>query len=164
MPTSQLEEWCRNYFESKFRAQFPNTRPSFLKNHKTGHNLELDGYNPEMCLAFEAQGMQHYKRVSKFQADDDSFAKQIDHDLQKQLKCLSKGVRLVVIPPLKTKDEVWKFLDMQFMNPNDLASNNLSNDLVHMTLEEKPKKTRKQNKSKSIVVKNDKRNSICVIN
>ena len=162
MPSSQLEEWCRSYFEEKFRVEFPNRRPSFLKNPKTNRNLELDGYNIEMCLSFEAQGLQHYKRVSKFQRTQEDFNKQVEHDLEKQLKCFRKGIRLVIIPPLKSKTEVYRFLDMQFMDPRDLALNELTDDLVHITIEDKPKKKVK-NSITTVVKKTPKSKNYCVI-
>ena len=39
---------------------FPTCRPLFLKS-PSGHALELDGYCSTLLLAFEYQGIQHYR-------------------------------------------------------------------------------------------------------
>ena len=44
---------CREILESIYSVPFKPCRPNFLKNPKTGRNLELDGYNEELKIAFE---------------------------------------------------------------------------------------------------------------
>jgi len=41
-----------------------NFRPDFLKNPKSGHNLEYDFYIPEAKVAFEIQGIHHLRCIS----------------------------------------------------------------------------------------------------
>jgi hypothetical protein len=60
------EEICRIYFELVFKVKFPKTRPSFLRSRKYPSGLELDGYNEELGIAFEHQGIQHYKPLTFF--------------------------------------------------------------------------------------------------
>ena len=50
------EERCRRIFEDILGEKFPNVRPSWLLNKKTGYRLELDGYCPKLKLAFEYDG------------------------------------------------------------------------------------------------------------
>jgi len=54
------EKECRVIFEKITGCKFPSKRPNFLKNPKTGFNLELDGYCEELKLAFEYDGEQHF--------------------------------------------------------------------------------------------------------
>lgn len=43
-----------------------NRRYSFIKNEGTNRSLELDIYIPELKLALEYQGEQHYKYIERF--------------------------------------------------------------------------------------------------
>ena len=62
------EEIVRAYFEKLFKKPFRKTRDlKWLKKYpKARNNLELDGYNDELKLGFEHQGIQHYKVVDRF--------------------------------------------------------------------------------------------------
>ena len=44
---------------------FSPIRPNFLVDPQTNYKLELDGYNEELNIAFEYNGIQHYKFVKK---------------------------------------------------------------------------------------------------
>lgn len=143
MPGSNLETWVRNHLEAKYKTNFPNTRPNWLKNKETNRNLELDGLNEDFGLAFEAQGRQHYEYVPNFQKDVADFQKQVKHDLQKQMACARRGIRLIIVPPLSTEEEVKRYLDLQLANVEDLKLHRLDYGFELMTLEEKPK-TRKR--------------------
>lgn len=72
---SKSEEIARTTFEQLFQASFPRQKPKWLKNSR-GFQMELDGYNESLKLAFEYQGIQHYKRdhwgtnLKQRQADD----------------------------------------------------------------------------------------------
>jgi hypothetical protein len=114
MPTSKGEEATRAYFERQFNKKFPKAHPEFLKNDQTGKCLELDGYCPELKIAFEYNGKQHYKRVPKFQPNVDDFEKQVWHDRQKQHMCAKQGVALFVVPDLDEEKKIRKYLDTQF--------------------------------------------------
>jgi hypothetical protein len=59
----KTEQKVREIFESILGKSFPTTRPNFLKNPKTGRNLELDGYCEELGMAFEYDGEQHFKEM-----------------------------------------------------------------------------------------------------
>lgn len=72
---SKSEELARTTFEQLFGKKFPKKRPKWLRNSR-GFQMELDGYNEELKLAFEYQGVQHYKQshwgtnLKQRQADD----------------------------------------------------------------------------------------------
>jgi hypothetical protein len=51
----KTEKLCRKYLEKETGCKFPKTRPICLRK------LELDGYCKELNLAFEYNGIQHYK-------------------------------------------------------------------------------------------------------
>ena len=60
------EEESRTIIENIYNKQFPKGRYTFLINPETDKNLELDGYNEELKIAFEYQGRQHYEAVEYF--------------------------------------------------------------------------------------------------
>ena len=54
------EEICRTTLEQIFSRKFEKTRPKWLKSYN-GNQMELDGYNKNLSLAFEYQGHQHFE-------------------------------------------------------------------------------------------------------
>ena len=50
------ERLCRLLFEHIFQANFKKIRPDFLPSPDSDKNLELDGYNKELRIAFEYNG------------------------------------------------------------------------------------------------------------
>lgn len=86
------EQICRKIFEKMFNKKFPTMRPKWLRGKK-GYPLELDGYNKELKIAMEFQGLQHY--VSVFRSD---LKTQQERDKLKVKICKEKGVNLIVIP------------------------------------------------------------------
>jgi len=94
----KMENECRRHFESLFHEAFPSCRPDFLANPKTGHNLELDGFNPRLRLAFEYNGSQHYFYNPFFHADEQAFEQMQDRDELKRALCEQAGITLITIP------------------------------------------------------------------
>jgi hypothetical protein len=77
---------------------FRTSRPSWLINSYTGNRLELDLYCPELRLAVEFNGEQHYVVVPKFHPyGARSLYGQQQRDLRKRQKCLEHGVDLIVV-------------------------------------------------------------------
>jgi hypothetical protein len=63
----------------------------------------LDGYNEELKLAFEFQGIQHYQFSQKWHGSLQEFQRQRDRDAEKVVACQQHGVALLVIPHFITQ-------------------------------------------------------------
>lgn len=98
------EERCRRIFQTLFKVPFKKQRPSFLKNPKTGRNLELDGFNANIVtpkgrgVAFEYNGSQHYVFRPQYHASEEDFENQQNRDVLKRKLCKENGVILFSIP------------------------------------------------------------------
>lgn len=62
-------------FEYLFDKKFSKIRPEWLRNDE-GNLLELDGYNDELKLAFEYNGIQHYEHIVHFYKTEEGFEKE----------------------------------------------------------------------------------------
>jgi len=105
--SSKGEEECRRVLEAIFRKPFSKDRPNFLRNPVTGgsFNLELDCYNPELRLAVEYNGVQHYKHVPYFHKNKEAFLNQKYRDFIKRNMCKDNNIYLVEVPYfIKTED------------------------------------------------------------
>jgi hypothetical protein len=98
LTNSAGETRCRRILESLLDAPFPTVRPAFLIRESTGQPLELDGYNEELKLAFEYQGVQHYQFSQKWHGTLEAFQDQCDRDADKAAMCQQYGIALLVIP------------------------------------------------------------------
>jgi hypothetical protein len=71
-PMSYVEILCkkvlRDILKEDITIQGP-VRPDFLRNWKTGRNLELDIFLPELNLAFEIQGQHHFDDLKQIERD-----------------------------------------------------------------------------------------------
>ena len=92
------ERTCREYFEKLFNKKFIRERPKWLINPITKHLLELDGYCEELKIAFEYNGLQHYKSQPNFYHRNRSFQQQKRDDKNKKLLCKKNGVILIIVP------------------------------------------------------------------
>ncbi|CAE7237249.1 unnamed protein product [Symbiodinium natans] len=92
--TWKNESEVRQVLEAIFApAKFDARFPAFLQG------LQLDGYCPELNLAFEYHGEQHYDPENYFHFGDPSkFQRQQERDSRKVQLCDQAGVRLVVVP------------------------------------------------------------------
>jgi hypothetical protein len=88
------QERTRKIFEELFSCSFKTIRPDWLKSPKTGRNLELDGYNEQINIAFEYQGNQHYNANTQFQ---DEYYAQAERDSIKKDICEKNKVKLIEI-------------------------------------------------------------------
>ena len=100
------ERRCREIFEKLFDSLFPSIYPDFLVNFYTGHKLQLDGYNRNLSLAFEYQGIQHYEYVEYWHKTREEFKKLQERDDIKRLLCKRNGVTLIEIPYTVAYDDL----------------------------------------------------------
>ena len=91
------EEICREILESIYKIPFISVRPDFLKNPKYGRNLELDGYNKDVQIAFEHNGYQHYEYPNVWHKTEDEFIYQLEKDSLKKLRCKELRIHLIII-------------------------------------------------------------------
>jgi hypothetical protein len=108
------ENICRSALEQIFKASFLKCRPEFLKHNNS--KLELDGFNEELKLAFEHQGVQHYK-AGVFGMPEEEFQKIKYRDSVKEKLCLEHGVKLLIIPQL---EKFIKIKDIKSFLKNEL--------------------------------------------
>src|SRR3989344_3574287 len=103
---SKGELESRRVIEKIFNKPFPKARPDFLKNEVNGgHNLELDCYNPELRLAVEYQGRQHYEYIPHFHKNYEAFLNQKYRDDMKRRMCTERGITIIELPhPIKLGD------------------------------------------------------------
>lgn len=106
----KMESECRRHFEAIFQDEFPSCRPSFLLNTQTGHNLELDGFNPRLKVAFEYNGSQHYFYNPFFHATERAFEKMKERDELKRTLCDRAGIRLITIPYTVREHEIGAYI------------------------------------------------------
>lgn len=91
---SIAENICRVIMEKSLDAPFVKQRPSFLQK------MELDGYNEDLRLAFECNGIQHYLFSPKYHKTHGDLIRQRSRDKNKQKKCIEHGITLISIPYL----------------------------------------------------------------
>ena len=100
------ESVCRKFFEQIFKRPFLKSYPPWLVN-ESGNQMELDGYNKELKLAFEYQGIQHRKKA--FYMTDEDFKQRKKDDSLKVKLCAEHGINLIQVPD----DEILPYNKMQ---------------------------------------------------
>jgi len=105
---------ARAFLESYFKKSFPKSRPDFMVNTVTGskYNLELDCYNPELRLAVEYNGQQHYNYIPFFHKNKEAFYNHKYRDELKRIRCKEIGITLIEIPYTEEK-HLERFLEQQ---------------------------------------------------
>ena len=84
---------CLKIIEQIAEKEFKQIRPKFLQG------LELDGYNSELQLAIEYNGVQHYKYIPFFHNNDkENLIKQQERDKLKQELCSKNNIYLIIVP------------------------------------------------------------------
>ena len=101
------ERICRVLFEQVFDNKFPKAFPEWLVN-EDGNKMEIDGYCPDLKLAFEHQGEQHYSLKTHFIKSTEKLKRRIRDDKQKETLTKSNNINLVAFPeiqiPVKIKE------------------------------------------------------------
>jgi len=91
------ERICRALLEHITGELFPKARPAWLKINR-GRGMELDGYSERLGLAFEYQGVQHYKFIQHFHGTESNFSRRQKMDETKRQLCKENNVLLMEIP------------------------------------------------------------------
>ena len=108
----RTEKLVRNIIEQLAQCKFIKCRPQWLDG------LEMDGYNDEEKIAFEYNGIQHYKYTPYFHKSEDDFIKQQERDNRKYDILKSKLIDLIIIPytyNYQNKEALSKFLQNQLI-------------------------------------------------
>lgn len=116
---NKKEEYCRELFEKLTNKKFKKSRPDFLK-YKNGRNLELDGFCPELNLAFEYDGEQHFKPFSNW-GGEKRYLLSKERDLFKDQKCIENNIKLIRVPYfIKNKEQYIKqiLIDLKIVLTN----------------------------------------------
>lgn len=90
--SSLSEKQCHSIFESIMYQKFIKVRPKWL------YKLELDGYNDDLKLAFEYQGIQHYEYNEYFHYSQADFERQRERDNRKRELCRENKITLIEVP------------------------------------------------------------------
>jgi len=86
------EALCRYLFQYFTEQTFDKCRPKFLGG------LELDGYCRKHEIAFEYNGIQHYRYTPYFHDSFCAFERQQERDQRKQDLCQRYGLVLMTVP------------------------------------------------------------------
>lgn len=92
-----------------FQDKFPKERPNWLINSR-GNQMELDGYNKILGVAFEAQGEQHYRAVAHFNQTLKDLKQRIEDDLRKLELCKQNNVILIQVPYYVHPDKLQRYI------------------------------------------------------
>ena len=91
--TLRSEKLACDILEDETNYKWIKIRPDWLEK------LELDGFCRELNLAFEYQGIQHYKYQPFFHRNGiEDFHIQQEHDERKLRLSLERGVKIIFIP------------------------------------------------------------------
>ena len=113
------ESLCKYIFENLLNVEFNSI---FIKYD--GHNLELDGYNDELKIAFEYNGCQHYVKSFYIKEKDLGYRKHLD-DLKIKY-CEENNIKLIVIPYIVKHINIVNFIKDKL---NFLSINFIDKDL-----------------------------------
>ncbi len=105
---SRGEIKCRKVLEKYFNKEFHCYRPDWLNYN--GYNLELDLFNPELGLACEYHGIQHYIYPSRFIKKKANFIAQLRRDLYKLSVCKKMGIYVLVVPYVLPCREIKQYI------------------------------------------------------
>lgn len=112
------EEIARQFMEFVFNHKFKKSKPKWLTNN--ANRLELDGYCEELKVAFEYDGDQHFRHVTKFSKTNLEDIQKTD-DIKNKL-CKESGVILFRFK------EPWKDIPVQFKEQNKIFGIGAKND------------------------------------
>jgi hypothetical protein len=103
------ENVTRLILEHITQKQFPKKKPTWLLS-ESGSRLELDGFNEEINIAFEYNGVQHYQFNKRFHNNLIDLEKRIADDIHKQNLCKKNGVFLIIVKYDIPKESIFQFV------------------------------------------------------
>lgn len=115
-PTNSKGELeCRRVLQWIFKKPFNKARPDFLRNPVTGgdFNLELDCFDPELHIAVEYNGIQHYQYVPYFHKNKEAFLNQKYRDDMKRRICKENGILLIEVPYTVKLEDIKEFIEKE---------------------------------------------------
>ncbi|NVM28771.1 MAG: hypothetical protein HWN65_08005 [Candidatus Helarchaeota archaeon] len=95
--------------EMIFNKKFSKFRPDWLINNQ-GNQMELDGYNEELALAIEYQGVQHYKYHKFFHKSMKDYKQRKANDKLKRELCNKNGITLIEVPYTVERDKIQDYI------------------------------------------------------
>lgn len=105
------ESWCKIAAERITGKPFNKVRLSELMNPITGFPLELDCYNPELKVAIEYNGQQHYQMTPYYHQSNADFHNQQYRDYIKSELCTKNGIKLIVVPyTMRNEESIQNYL------------------------------------------------------
>lgn len=110
------ETRCRVILENLFKIPFTTVRPDFLRYDKTGKNLELDMYNPDLMLALEYDGVHHRKFTEFFHKTHQDFDEQQERDKYKEERCRELGITLIRVPDTVKYNDLEDYIKKELDN------------------------------------------------
>jgi hypothetical protein len=90
------ESLCRNIIEKLTGLKFSKIKPKWLRNRE-GNQLELDGYNAGLGIAFEHNGRQHYEDVEWFDRAGRGLGWRQENDKYKKSLAAINNVHIISI-------------------------------------------------------------------
>lgn len=107
-PASRFETTVRGIIERITGKKFPCILPNWL-TYK-GKQLELDGYNADIKIAFEAQGPQHTVWKNKYDNNYQGYLTRVENDKAKIRICDEQNVGLIVVDYLVPKHVLGRYI------------------------------------------------------
>ena len=107
-PASKFENFVRVRMEKITGKKFPTVYLDKLKYKNK--SLELDGYNPDLNLAFECQGPQHTTFMLKYDKTKKQFENRVHNDKIKRELCDKHGIGLILVDYRVPKYIMGKYL------------------------------------------------------
>jgi len=103
------------------REIYPNQRVEFEHNVAERGGLYVDIYLPRLHIAFEYDGIQHFKFIEHFHSSKQGFIQARKRDLRKNTMCEDLGITLVRVAydePM-TKEDIMQKIDQAFKEELD---------------------------------------------
>ena len=92
---SKFELHIQTLLEKITNKKFPTAYPPWLVYK--GRKLELDGYNEQLRIAFEAQGPMHSRYDPRYDPSYEKYYRRLENDCAKRKICKKKGIALIVV-------------------------------------------------------------------